>query len=97
VIVFAEKYSPPLLIPEPLNVNPPAAPTAESDIAPEPAPVIVMAPSALKEVATAISELPVPFVIVSPAEATVIAVDVRSVFAPSVIVVTPDAEKMPRL
>jgi hypothetical protein len=97
VMVFAEKYSPPVPIFSPLNVNPPAVPMVETEITPDPAPFIVIAPSAVIPTFTVKSELPVPLVIVAAAEATVIAVDVKSVLVPRLIVVTPDAERTPRL
>ena len=97
MIVFAEKYSPPVLIFVPSNVNPPAVPIVLMLITPDPPPLTVNAPSADNVVVMVKSELPVPFVIVAPAEATVIAVEVRSVVDPKEIVVVPDADRIPKL
>ena len=66
VMVFAEKYSPPVPIFSPLNVNPPAVPIVETEITPDPAPLMVIAPSAVIPTFTVRSELPVPLVIVTP-------------------------------
>jgi hypothetical protein len=97
VMVLAEKYSPPVPIFSPLKVNPPAVPIVETDIVPEPAPVIVKALSAVIPTFIVRSELPVPLVMVATPDATTIEETVRSVVDPRLIVVVPDADSTPRL